>query len=211
MNGSEEHLDRVLAAFHDAQPSGRLEGRILQSLAEQSVESQPLAGPWLRQRRLTFPAWTFQPPIGLTRLAALGVFTVLLAIAIQHATRRPGNSQSAAKPFSKAVIASSATPATSRQEVSVHLPPKSSVRRPHRADVPAAQESLAMQEMLAPSLAAPPLPLTAQERALSRIGQRHRPGAMTVLNAELREQQQAEATTAFYNFFEPPRTPKSNN
>ena len=68
------------------------------------------------------------------------------------------------------------------------------------------EESVAMAEMQAPSLVAPSLPLTKEERLLQRAAQRGGADEMAALREEERAREGAASQAEFREFFGPPRS-----
>jgi hypothetical protein len=63
------------------------------------------------------------------------------------------------------------------------------------------EDSIAMSEMRAPSLPAPPMPLTEQERLLLRMAHKNDPVELAILDPKLRELQDAQEKAEFQRFF----------
>ncbi|MGI4831572.1 MAG: hypothetical protein ACRYFU_25825 [Janthinobacterium lividum] len=205
MNGPEKDIDRILAGLREAQPRNGLSQRVLRA-----VEDRPHQNRLKPQRAVPtglqgLPFRLVRVPVWVTGLALLAVF---FAMAV-HQTR-PGRGHPN-RPIPPPATAHEARSPAKAVQASVTLPRPARTRNLRRPPLLSAEESLAMAEMNAPSLLAPPLPLTAQERALSCVGQRHGAAAAAVLNADHRAREQAEATTEFYAFFEPARGTRSNN
>ena len=208
MNRAEEQVNRVLAGLRQTQPPNGLEQRIHRAVRERSLQSQQRSRGWWSTGRGVLPLQSIRVPASVTVLAGMLLMALLFAKANHH-PRPGGEGLNRASPQS-AVIPDALPPSRPVQAPAI-VPRPRRIQEAHRRGMAPAPEILAMEEMKAPSLLAPPLPMTAQERALSRLGQRHRADVAAVLNAEHRAREQAQATTEFYGFFEPAKKPQSNN
>jgi hypothetical protein len=89
-----------------------------------------------------------------------------------------------------------------------HALPRTGVRTAEQVNVPRAAdvqggESVAVDEMLAASRPAPPMPLTEQERLLLRIAHRGDPVELAMLDPMRRAARDVEEQTEFQRFFKP--------
>lgn len=218
MSRPEKEIDQVLAGLRDAQPSSGLEQRILHALEQRSSRRQ--RSPKRAWSALTqiLPTGAIRAPVWVSGLAIIGLIAIIFAGSMHRSSpslATPGRAASERVERHGGIGRSIADPAAglrlqaSQAPITVSRPRHT---RSSRLSGAASREaSLATEEMKAPSLLAPPLPTTTQERALTRVGQRRRPDALAVLNPELRDRQQAKATTEFYSFFDPSQETKSNN
>jgi hypothetical protein len=217
MKNSDEAIEQVLAALREAEAPVGMERRILETL-EEKASSQVGSG-WRRLRPiwLTMPARPVATRFLACGVASAGLFAIGLAIYSIHAIRRPGHlpTQSKMAPASVGSLppATSGTVASSAQLVP-HETSVPSIGRPDTEEKPNARraranstaDSVALQEMLAVSYPAPPMPLTEQEKLLLRIAHRSDPVELAILEPMLRTVQDAEEKEEFQRFFEQPAT-----
>ena len=73
-----------------------------------------------------------------------------------------------------------------------------------RAESKVAVRNIALEEARAPSMPAPPLPLTAGEALLQRAARRGQAKSESPLNPEVRARERLQAAAEFKDFFTPP-------
>jgi hypothetical protein len=221
MKNSDEAVEKVLAGLRECDAPVGMERRILDALEEQASARARLG--WRRLR----PDWLglATRPMAMRSLAwgvaVAGVFAVAIAIptirrlglgSVQSSARLPA--LSVAQSQMNAVPAGSLPRATPRTVAESTVLPRSSVRpmKPtevsEKTDVRSARdvhdgESVAVEEMLAASHPAPPMPLTEQERLLLRIAHRGDPVELAMLDPLRRAARDVEEQTEFQRFFKP--------
>jgi hypothetical protein len=107
------------------------------------------------------------------------------------------------------VVAPERSVSTTRQvEGAASLVRRRPVVRVRRVDVEFApgSEETALREMRAPSMPAPPLPLTREEQLLLRVVKTGAPEEIAMLDAAQRERAEAVGKAEVQRFFEPPET-----
>jgi len=202
-NASEHDIDRVLTALRDTEATEGMERRILHALENRT----PARAAWLR--------WTSPMPWSL---AALATAAVVFAVALTaHNTRRPapGIAQSSVlTPSPNAVISTEAQSSPSvistgakrsgeiaafTEASAAHTP--AHLKSTAQAAYPPHEllcdcDPLAMAEMQAPSQPAPPMPLSRDERILSRAAQRGEQVQIALLEPFRDAPQRAQVPTA---------------
>ena len=231
MKNSDEAVEKVLAGLRDCDAPVGMERRILDALEEHAAARarsgwRRLRLDWLglapRPMAIRSLAWG---------VAVAGVVAVAIAIpAIRRLGR--GSAQSSALSVAQSPPRSVAqSPTRSSAQFPAHSGidrvaagslaratprdlPRSSGRAGEQAgvsektDVRSAtsvhsDESVAMEEMLAASHPAPPMPLTEQERLLLRIAHRGDPVELAMLDPMRRAARDVEEQTEFQRFFKP--------
>jgi hypothetical protein len=227
MKNPDEAIEKVLAGLRDSDAPVGMERRILDALEDRAL-ARSRSG-WLRLR----PIWleALARPAAARPLAwgvaLAGVFAVAIAIPVIHRlgrgsaqrsaqsaaqlpSRSPAQSQMHPVPAESLPTATSETAAKSAQQSlprpSVRPVEQTNARETTNAriatDVPYS-ESVAVDEMLAASRPAPPMPLTEQERLLLRIAHRGDPVELAMLDPLRRAALDVEEQTEFQRFFKP--------
>jgi len=214
MKNSEEAIEKVLAGLRDAESAAGMERRILDGLEER-------AAAWSQSGwRQLLPVWLVAParPVAVGSLvcgvALAGMFAVALAIpAIRRlghvpaqGRRSPATVRSLALGASE-VAAKSAQPASSRsgvralEEVNAGQIKAEGKTNEGSAEAVLDSDSVALEEMHAPSRPAPPMPLTEQERLLLRLVHKDDPVELAMLDSKVRALQDLEDKAEFQRFF----------
>jgi hypothetical protein len=223
VKNSDEAVEKVLAGLRECDAPVGMERRIVDAL-EHHAAARARSG-W-RQLR---PGWlgSAPPPVAIRSVAwgvaVAGVVAVAIVIpamrrlgrgSAQFPTRSIAQSparsvaQSPAQSQMSSVVAGSLHRAT-QQTVAESTPLlRQSVRPMEKTDVRSAGdvhdgESVAVEEMLAASHPAPPMPLTEQERLLLRIAHRGDPVELAMLDPLRRAARDVEEQTEFQRFFKP--------
>ena len=203
-NQADELIGRVFASLRDAEAGAGLEERVLRGVEKRSAES-------------TDRGWTgWQPGLGWTSglvVAAASVVLVALVMgrpnppASQHGTRthhRGGAPESnvgqMAAPTRNAVMAG---PQHEQEAPMHHAALVCATHGPQVRDV-------AAEEARAPSMLAPPMPLTASEVLLQQSARRGHPKVDSPLNPEVRAKERLQAAVEFTDFFTPPPAKTGN-
>lgn len=196
-NQPDDAIDKVLAALRDAAPPEGMESRITSRL-EQHAHARPnshwralLAGQSLAA------AWF--------RGAATGAAFALLAVAAILALRH-----TPAPPPQQTALAPSAAHITPVSEPRTAPCPSPAVLR--RTAPAAAHPTLLAQarvDTTAPSLPAPALPLTPQERGLVQIARTGDPKTLAAINPETEAKLLAQQSAEFEKFFTPAPAPQA--
>jgi hypothetical protein len=192
MRDAEKTVDRLLAGLRSAQPSARLEERVLARM-ENAMEAGHAAASDSAWRRLLL-LWRLHPataPVCIA-LAAILVACLFVATSMQRHRRPPAElrSHSIDVPTQRATI-----PTETAQEAPIaprHTASRVALRRLRGSD---------RDETEAESLPAPPVPLTEQEKLLLRLAHRRDPQNMAILNRDEQATQSAKDTEQFQQFF----------
>ncbi len=203
MRDADEALEKVLAGLREVAAPEGMDRRVLERLEREAVDG----------RR---PGWRWAMPVfarlpGGVRVAAgvaaVGVLGALMGVFGVHRAHGP----EVARP-----VAAERMEAGSRnQEASVPAPRLSPARgglrrvslRERRRGAPVREEDvLALREMRAPSLLAPPEPLTEQERLLVKLAHKGDPEELAMLSPEVRARRDAAGRAEVKRFFEPRTT-----
>ncbi len=202
MSESQVGIDRVLQALRDVETPANLESRVMDALAQRAaVQHQPS---WYR-----FFAGS---PIWLRTAAALaGLCVAGFLIVIVTRTPQPPRMASGERPRRAStppipLLASQAPagfPAPHSPSISARTADRNHRHTPRPTSTPAVVD-LATAEANAPSLPAPPLPLTRQERLLLRFARRSRTEEYALLTPEFRAREYAAERAAFRAYFDPP-------
>jgi hypothetical protein len=207
MKSSEEAIEKVLAGLRDADAPIGMERRILDGLEERAA-AQSRSG-W----RQLLPIWLVAPGrpvvVGavLGGVALAGVFAVALAIpAIRRLGHAPAQSKRNVAPMESLSAADSevgknAQPASSRSGVRLLEKMAEGKTNAGSAEAPLDSDSVALEEMHAPSRPAPPMPLTEQERLLLRLVHKDDPVELAMLDSKMRALQDSEDKAEFQRFF----------
>jgi hypothetical protein len=209
MRNSEEAMEKVLAGLRDAEAPAGMECRILNAL-EERVAARSRPG-W----RQMLPVWLVVParPMAVGSLvcgvALAGLLAVVLAI---PAIRRPGHVPAQARK-NRAPVGSSASgdlgveaknvqPASTRPGVRF-LTERKSEGEANAGSTEASLDidSVALEDLHAPSRPAPPMPLTEQERLLLRLVHKDDPVELAMLDSKVRDLEELEDKAEFQRFF----------
>jgi len=202
MKHSEPLLEEVLSGLRDAEPSPGMERRILAALEARTHHPAPTHRRRPAPRRLTKFTPTFALP------AACGLVCLLtLALLIPSTHRKQVSTQPAQN------ASSSLQPAPARihpEEAPAHttapITHKVTTHRPQKPLPRDTYETLAEIETRAPSLPAPPMPLTDQEKLLLRLIQARNPVELASLDHAAWTLQLAKDRAQFDQFFARPKT-----
>jgi hypothetical protein len=204
---NDQELDRVLAALGNTQPPAHLEHRVLAALKARSVPA---------------PRWSFWTPLsparhGLTlslAFSGVGLLIAILTLSTHHSARPAhtaagpslapaGPSLAPAGPSYRA-LAKGWAPAPTSNSVILSGADRPSVRA---VEEPRSSPPHPNLQALSHSVAAPPLPLTAQEKILLRIAHHPNPVELAELDPHHRETSLAEEQAAYKRFFHPAAPP----
>jgi hypothetical protein len=207
MKNSEEAMEKVLAGLRDAEAPAGMERRIVNALEERAAARSGSGWLWLR------PAWLVAParPIAVGSLvcgvALAGLLAVVLAI---PAIRRPGHTSVQARrspdPVGSLALGASQVAAKSAQPVSsrsggVRVMGEIKAEGRTSAEGVVDFDSVAVEDMHAPSRPAPPMPLTEQERLLLRLVHKDDPVELAMLDSKVRDLEELEDKAEFQRFF----------
>ena len=208
MTDPDEAVDRVLHGLREVRPDTGFEQRIASRLERLDRRAKPTT-----LQRL--PLWlrTVLKAHGVALggcVAALAALCLLAAPSFHVTARLPAHPLQASAPL---------LPVPQRQSIKDEpLLAVAPLRRaasasPHRARHPLQVRSSTSNDAAllaldhAPSMLAPAMPITEQERLLVRIARQRQPEAYALLNPAVRAKKEAEDHSSFLAFFEPPRTP----
>jgi len=212
MKNSEEAMEKVLAGLRDAEAPAGMEFRILNALEERmAVRSRP---GW----RQMLPVWLVLParPIAVGSLVCgvglAGLLAVVLAIpAIRRLGHAPAQARKSAAPAGSLPSgalegdAKSVLPASSRLGVRFPGERKGGGKtNAGSAEAVLDGDSVALEDLHAPSRPAPPMPLTEQERLLLRLVHKDDPVELAMLDSKVRALQDLEDRAEFQRFFRQP-------
>jgi hypothetical protein len=221
MKNSEDAIEKVLAGLRSPEAPVGMERRILEALQDQA-SARSRSG-WRRLR----PIWLAMPARPLAGrpltwgVALAGVFAVAIAIPAIHRLGRGSGRQSArslAQLPARSPSRSETNQVSARSAAGLspegvakstpHALSRPGMRPAKQANVRRATdvqggESVAVEEMLASSHPAPPMPLTEQERLLLRIVHRGDPVELAMLDPMRRAARDVEEQTEFQRFFKP--------
>ena len=202
MSKGQGEIDRVLQALRDVETPANLESRVMNAVVQRAAV----------ERESSWFCFLAGSPVWLrtaTALAALCVAGFLMVIAARTpqpqrmaCTERPRGASTPTIP-SLASQASAGFPAPHSTSFSARTANRTRRHTP-RPTLPRRVVDLAAAEANAPSLAAPPLPLTRQERLLLRFARRSRTEEYALLTPEFRARQYAAERAAFRAYFDPP-------
>jgi hypothetical protein len=189
MNNSDQDLKRILNALRDTEPPSAMQQRVLAAVAQR--EAAP-SRPFL---------WSF---------AALAATVGIAAILAIHPMPRGTHSAREIKAPPEASVSQVAATANAPQPLVPHASakapagniPAQTTRRPHQLLCDC--DPTALAEANAPSMPAPELPLTEQEKLLRRIARHPDPVEVAELTPAAREAKIAADSDDFKAFFTPP-------
>lgn len=203
---NDDAVKKVLAALKVAAPPEGMDTRIAERLRQQAQAPAPNS----RWRTLFLgstpaAAWGRGALTGAI-MATLAIAAVLLAQRAPRTTPKPDQA-SAPHPATAPITATPVSLASAKP-----CPGRTAARVPTGApSIPAASEramDILRAESHAQSHPAPALPLTPQERQLSRLAHTANPAELAMLTPENQARLQAEDSAAFNKFFTPPPVPK---
>jgi hypothetical protein len=206
MRNSEEAMEKVLAGLRDAEAPAGMEGRILDAL-EERVAARSRPG-W----RQMLPVWLVAPSRSVAvgslvcGVALAGLLAVVLAPAIRRPGRAPAQARKSAAPAGsaapEALEGKSVLPASARPGVRF-LGERKGEGEANAGSTEASRDidSIALEDMHAPSRPAPPMPLTEQERLLLRLVHKDDPVELAMLDSKVRDLQELEDKAEFQRFF----------
>jgi hypothetical protein len=204
-------IDATLATLRNTPAPTGLEDRLLSTLAsaQQRISTPKQTRMWVPHVSLLRHGWTTNfvlPRLWIpSALAAAAVLAITFAIHVHHPSTPTQTSTTAA-------VDAPSTASTPHELVilshrrrtccsgSHHLPIEATTRN----TAPTPYEQAALEDTLAPSQPAPPLPLTQQERLLLRILHQGSYTELAELNPAVRSTLDAQQTAAFQKFFTPP-------
>lgn len=205
MKNSEEAIEKVLAELRSADAPAGMHSRITEALQDhasarpQSVWGRPV---WTRLAAIT--------PLqcGIAVAAILAVFVIIPAI--HRYAHAPVESKTALPAASTLIAATPGPPTTSAQPPAPQLKAQAKARPITWTNAPSMKpvldmDTMALDEMRAPSQPAPPVPLTEQEKLLLRITRNRNPIQLAALSPAMRAAHDAEEEADFERFFEPPK------
>ncbi len=193
---ADDAITQVFEGLRDVDVPVGMEMRILDGLEERTLT---------RGRLIWWPI----PVSNLARGVALaGV--VIFALAIP-AIRKLGHAPVQPKIAGTPVEAVSSVPFKVASEVAKRSSRELDVRqmrgeKAHETELIRTSDSVALSASFAPSLLAPPMPLTEQEKLLLRIAHKSAPVELAMLDLKLEATQDMEEKEEFQRFFERPTT-----
>jgi hypothetical protein len=207
IDSSEEAIRKVLAGLRDCDVPLEMEQRILKAVQDQASAESRSGWHWSR------PLWLVNlgVPTVSGRLffgaVVTGMLAVALTIPLLHQAHRVGDTASQFKKVAPRQVGPQPLATPSRVASSATVSPTASdfrspgKKRERAVGVARQSDSLALRELHAASLPAPPLPLTQEEKMLLRLI--HTVGAqeLAMLNSEVRAKHEAEADAEFQRFF----------
>lgn len=203
IKSSEEAVEKVLAGLRVSDAPPEMERRILKAVqARASAQSQSgwrwLKPVWLKPVWLVAPAPWISRPL-LFGVALMGILAVAAIGPSLYRGRQVGDSTTQFKPTPASVksVAANSSPVRPSALLTRSLVTKE--KRTARPVYPA--DSVALRELRAASRPAPPLPLTREEKMLSRLAHTAGPEELAALNPEVRARREAEANAEFQQFF----------
>jgi hypothetical protein len=209
MKNSGEAMEKVLTGLRDAEAPAGMERRILNqldALDERAAVRSRSGWPWV------WPVAAARPiAVGslVCGVALAGLLAVALAIpAIRRLGHTPVQARKSPAPVGSlgsgalGVAAKSVLPASSRSGVRV----MGEIKAEGRTNAGSAEgvvdsDSVALEDMHAPSRPAPPMPLTEQERLLLRLVHKDDPVELAMLDSKVRDLQDLEDKAEFQRFF----------
>lgn len=197
----------MLAGLRDCDVPLEMEQRILKAVQDQASAESRSGWHWSR------PLWLVNlgVPTVSGRLffgaVVTGMLAVALTIPLLHQAHRVGDTASQFKKVAPRQVGPQPLATPSRVASSATVSPTASdfrspgKKRERAVGVARQSDSLALRELHAASLPAPPLPLTQEEKMLLRLI--HTVGAqeLAMLNSEVRAKHEAEADAEFQRFF----------
>jgi hypothetical protein len=207
INSSEEAIRKVLAGLRGCDVPLEMEQGILKAIQDQASAESRSGWHWSR------PLWLLNlgAPTVCGRLfvgvVVTGMLAVALTIPLLHQAHRVGDTASQFKKVAPRQVGPQplATPSLVASSATVS-PTASDFRSPGKkweraVGVARQSDSLALRELHAASLPAPPLPVTQEEKMLLRLIHTVGPQELAMLNSEVRAKHEAEADREFQQFF----------
>lgn len=207
INRSDQAIRKVLAGLRGCDVPLEMERRILKALQDRSSAESRSGWHWSR------PVWLVNlgAPILSRRLVfravVAGMLAVALTIPLLRRAHRVGGAASQFEKVAPARVAPLPLVTPSVVASSATVPPTASDFRPaakkreHAVGVVRHGDALALRELHAASLPAPPLPLTQEEKMLLRLIHTVGPQQLAMLNLEEHARREAEADAEFQQFF----------
>ena len=196
-NQPDAAIDKVLAALHRAAPPEGMNSRIAARIAAQP---SPAASHW--HQRLTAPT----PTAAWWRGAATGDAFALLVVAavllVQHTSRKSPPTANVAV-IANAAPSIAAVKATGTPAVPCAHPALLRAVSPSPLPGPEVLRAETGDESAAPSRPAPVLPLTSQERALSRLVRTADPSQLAALSPDTEARLEAYSAAEHARLFTP--------
>ncbi|HEU5342243.1 hypothetical protein [Edaphobacter sp.] len=196
MKHSEPLLEEVLSGLRDAEPSPGMERRILAAL-----EARTHHPAQTHQRRLMQFTRAFALPAACGLAALLALVFLIPSMRRKRVSTQPAQTISSLQP-APARIRPEQAPAQATAPIS-HKATTHRLQKPLPRD---SYETLAEIETRAPSLPAPPMPLTDEEKLLLRLIQARNPIELASLDHAAWTLQLAKDKAQFDQFFAPPKT-----
>jgi hypothetical protein len=184
MKHPEEAIERVLAGLRDTEAPAGLERRILSAVENRASRPRQSARVW---------------PVAFGSAFA-AIIVAAAVVAIKHRPSPPP--AHASKPPIRQASSSTPLVAATQHQSSRFVPHAPAA--PAQGNGDSAADSLAMAEMLAPSLPEPPMPLTEQERLLLQMVHAGDPEELASLDSNLQHMLEARDKAEFERFFPTP-------
>ena len=205
MSDPDQAIERVLHGLGHAEPPPQLEGRVIRTLEGRLQRQRP--GGHALGRRPSLRGLLVATTCAVL-LALLAGFVWEVRWSSDHARSTPVALEGSAaqrpnRPLKVDGVERSLPRATEAAAVRAPggTPPNPPRERNREATVPRAK-SLAEEEAEAPSLLAPPLPLTHSERLLLQMTEQGRPEEIALLTEQLSAAHDAQDRREFRDFFE---------
>jgi hypothetical protein len=204
MKNVDKEIDRVLAGLRDAEAPEGMERRILAAMQDNPSQRSAWRLMWLNGPSRLMRTRSWATALAGVAVILLGIhWTTSRAHRVEHDIAGTKQQQATpANPPSHEIHELPANPVLAMHETPPT--PLGVKARTRKAGVAHESDSLAVQEMHAASLPAPPLPLTDQEKLLLRIAHKGDPVELAMLNPETRAKQEEEAKAQFQKFFQQP-------
>ncbi|GGA79219.1 hypothetical protein GCM10011507_33070 [Edaphobacter acidisoli] len=203
MKDLDRSIERVLSGLRNAEAPAEMERRVLAAL--QARASTPPTTVWDR----LLPGWLGAHARAVMISAACGVAAVLVAVLVAPAIRRQGRVPA---PAARTIVPAAPSPLAMTNDVTDAPVPVSRpivrravAHRANKAEVVKTSDDLAEIEMRAPSMPAPPMPLTDQEELLLRLVHARDPVELAALDHKVWAEQFAKGKAQFDRFFAPPK------
>ncbi|WP_213805302.1 hypothetical protein [Granulicella sp. dw_53] len=185
-------IEAALNVLREAQAPEGLEARILAAVRTREAERSS-------SRLVAAPGWLWSGAAVAT-LAIVALLVAVEAHRFHYETTQSKRRVDAVRPLAP-VVAKEVKVEQSPSRPSIRVEKKPTVLRVAKVR---SEDSLAMQEMLAPSSLAPPMPLTEQERLLRRVVYKGNPTELAMLNPAIRAMRNADEKADVQRFFGAP-------
>ena len=208
MKNSEQAIEKVLSGLNGVEAPSDMERRILRKLQNHTSLSAAQSTRSLLQSR--FPSWLAEHTRAFAIATACGI-AALLVVLITPAIRHTGHATAPSTPSAQSAPAAvqpsptEMTAATSAQ-APTSIARKAATHHTNRTTPTSAEDDLAEREMRAPSLPAPPMPLTDQEKLLLRLVHANDPVELALIDSKSWATQFTRSKAQFDKFFAPPKT-----